>query len=94
MEEKKKGVKSHKLPDQFQHNLWRIFINLGAKYNYSTAAVYFFPSLIIIIATNQVFILAGNTRTSLHSNREQLLAAPLNFRVLSAPLKTGPAACI
>lgn len=36
-------------------------------------------------AKSQVFILAGNR--SLHSNREQLLAAPLNFKILSTSLK-------
>lgn len=37
----KKVDTSNKLSYQFPYSLQKIFINLGAKYNYSTAAVFF-----------------------------------------------------
>lgn len=91
----KKVDTSNKLSYQFPYSLQKIFINLGAKYNYSTAAVFFFPpSLLQHQAKSQVFILARNRSTSLHSNREQLLAATLYFKVLSTSLRTSIAVCV
>lgn len=86
------GDISNKLSNQFQQlkavvAFRRYLLICGLNTTIAQLQSFFPLWLLWQQARSQVFVLAGNRSRSLHSNREQLPAAPLNFKVLCTSLE-------